>query len=46
LIIAQPPTSVAHIDSSEFVFKYFVVARIGIQTLIQQTRQTETAPDP
>ena len=46
LIIAQPPTGVAHIDSSQFVFKHFIVAGISVQTLMEQTRQTKTASDP
>jgi hypothetical protein len=45
LIISQPPTGVAHIDSSEFVSKHFVVASLSVQPLMEQTRQTETAPD-
>ena len=46
LVITQPPIGVAHIDSSEHVLERFMVASISAQTLIQQTGQTETAPNP
>src|SRR5439155_25278815 len=42
----QPPIGVAHIDSSEHVLERFMVASISVQTLIQQTGETETAPNP